>query len=214
VQIEDGSSGLLVLGPRITEESYSSHDVALLRALADSSATALRNAGLLDRLRTQATIDPLTGCRNRRGFDELLATELARAKRHSRPLSLMIVDIDHFKRINDELGHDVGDQALKRIGNLLRSSFRVSDVACRYGGEEFAIVFPETTKSDALKLADRVRAAIEALEPNNEVPRTMTVSMGVSAFPEDGEDMAELFRSADQALYLAKSSGRNRVCAA
>src|SRR5688500_3977008 len=101
----EGDAGLLILGRRMTEAPYEAHDLALLRALADSSAIALRNAELLDRLRAQATIDPLTGCHNRRGFDEILQMEVARAKRYNRPLSLVLLDIDPFKRINDDLGH-------------------------------------------------------------------------------------------------------------
>ncbi len=207
----DGGAGLLILGRRMTDAPYEPHDLALLRALADSSAIALRNAELVDRLRAQATIDPLTGCHNRRGFDEILAVEFNRSRRYSRPLSLVLLDIDHFKKINDDFGHEVGDHALQRIGRAVRHTFRTTDSACRYGGEEFALVFPETTKEEGLRLAERLRALIESLPPNAEVPRSLTASFGVSAFPEDAAESAELVRSADRALYLAKSRGRNRV---
>jgi len=207
----EGDAGLLILGRRMTEAPYEAHDLALLRALADSSAIALRNAELLDRLRAQATIDPLTGCHNRRGFDEILGVEFARAKRYRRPLALVLLDIDHFKTINDAFGHEVGDNALQRIGRAVRHTFRNTDSACRYGGEEFALIFPETAKDEGLRLAERLRVLIETLPPNPEVPRSLTASFGVAAFPDDGNDISSLIRAADRALYSAKANGRNRV---
>jgi diguanylate cyclase (GGDEF)-like protein len=207
----EGDAGLLILGRRMTDAPYEAHDLALLRALADSSAIALRNAELLDRLRAQATIDPLTGCHNRRGFDEILAMEVARGKRYTRPLSLVLLDIDHFKRINDDFGHEVGDNALQRIGRAVRHTFRNTDSACRYGGEEFALIFPETPKEEGLKLAERLRVLVETLPPNPEVPRTLTASFGVACYPDDADSIPDLIRAADRALYQAKTNGRNRV---
>jgi diguanylate cyclase (GGDEF)-like protein len=206
----EGDAGLLILGRRMTDAPYETHDLALLRALADSSAIALRNAELLDRLRAQATIDPLTGCHNRRGFDEILQMEVARARRYGRPLSLVLLDIDHFKRINDDFGHEVGDNALQRIGRAVRHTFRNTDSACRYGGEEFALIFPETPKDEGAKLAERLRILVESLPPNAEVPRALTASFGVACFPDDAESIPDLVRAADRALYQAKTNGRNR----
>lgn len=214
LDLGEGMGGLLVLGPRMTQAEYDTHDLALLRALADSTAIALRNADLLDRLRAQATIDPLTGCHNRRGFDEMLAREVSRAQRHERPLSLVVLDIDHFKHINDALGHAAGDHALRRLGRTLRHAFRVSDGACRYGGEEFALILPETAKDEGLRLAERLRRVVEELGPDEEIARGFTISLGVAAFPDDAYDPADLFRAADRALYRAKAQGRNRVVAA
>ncbi len=211
LEIGEGQAGLLILGRRMTEAPYEPHDLALLRALADSSAVALRNADLLDRLRAQATIDPLTGCHNRRGFDELLALELARAHRYQRPLSVVLLDIDHFKAINDDFGHEAGDHALQRIGRTVRHAFRTTDSACRYGGEEFAVIFPETPREESVKLAERLRGQVESLSATEEVPRTLTASFGVAAYPDDGATAAELIRAADRALYRAKTLGRNRV---
>lgn len=206
----EGDAGLLILGRRMTDAPYEPHDLALLRALADSSAIALRNAELLDRLRAQATIDPLTGCHNRRGFDEILQMEVSRAKRYGRPLSLVLLDIDHFKRINDDFGHEVGDHALQRIGRAVRHTFRNTDSACRYGGEEFALIFPETPKEEGAKLAERLRVLVASLPPNAEVPRTLTASFGVACYPDDAESIPDLIRAADRALYQAKTNGRNR----
>lgn len=207
----DGDAGLLILGRRMTEAPYEPHDIALLRALADSSAVALRNADLLDRLRAQATIDPLTGCHNRRGFDEILTLEFSRARRYNRPLTLVLLDIDHFKAVNDQFGHEVGDNALQRIGRAVRHTFRNTDTACRYGGEEFALIFPETPLEEGMRLAERLRVLVETLPPNAEVPRSLTASFGVAAFPDHGKDITALIRAADRALYQAKAGGRNRV---
>jgi diguanylate cyclase (GGDEF)-like protein len=207
----DGGAGLLILGRRMTEAPYEAHDLALLRALADSSAIALRNAELLDRLRAQATIDPLTGCHNRRGFDEILEREMARAQRYGRPLSLVLLDIDRFKSVNDDFGHEAGDHALQRIGRAVRHSFRSSDSACRYGGEEFALIFPETGRDEGSRLAEKMRVVVEQLPPNAEVPRALTASFGVASFPDDAATIPDLIRAADRALYQAKTRGRNRV---
>ena len=207
----DSGAGLLILGRRMTEQPYEPHDLALLRALADSSAIALRNAELVDRLRAQATIDPLTGCHNRRGFDEILQVELGRARRGGRPLTLVLLDIDHFKKVNDQHGHEVGDHALQRIGRAVRHTFRSTDSACRYGGEEFALIFPETSKEEGTRLAERLRVLIETLPPNAEVPQSLTASFGVASYPDDAAESTELIRAADRALYTAKANGRNRV---
>jgi diguanylate cyclase (GGDEF)-like protein len=135
----------------------------------------------------------------------------ATARRYGRPLSLVLLDIDHFKRVNDDFGHEVGDHALQRIGRAVRHTFRNTDSACRYGGEEFAMIFPETAKDEGYRLAERLRILIETLPPNAEVPRSLTASFGVSTFPDDADDATELIRAADRALYQAKASGRNCV---
>lgn len=207
----DGGAGMLILGRRMTDAPYEAHDLALLRALADASAIALRNAELVDRLRAQATIDPLTGCHNRRGFDEILGQEFVRARRYGRDLAVVLLDIDHFKKINDDFGHEVGDHALQRIGRAVRHTFRTTDTACRYGGEEFALIFPETSKEEGARLAERLRVLVESLPPNAEVPRALTASFGVAAYPQDADEPADLLRAADRALYQAKAQGRNRV---
>jgi diguanylate cyclase (GGDEF)-like protein len=211
LDLGDAGAGVLILGRRVSDAPYEEHDLALLRALADSSAVAMRNAALLDRLRAQATLDPLTGCHNRRGFDEVLALELARARRYGRDLSLVFMDIDHFKHINDHFGHEVGDHALQRIGRIVRHTFRNTDSACRYGGEEFALIFPETSRDEAATLAERLRLQVEGLPPTPDVPCAMTASFGVAAFPHDGNERDDLVRAADRALYQAKAAGRNRV---
>lgn len=211
LDLGDAGAGLLALGPRMTGAAYDAHDAALLRALAETSAIALRNAGLLDRLRIEAVRDALTGCHNRRGFNERLTLEFHRCQRYGRELALVVLDIDHFKKINDDFGHEVGDHALRRVGEVLTVRFRCTDAACRLGGEEFALIFPETPKHEAVRLAERVRAAIETLGPDAIVPRRLTASVGVAAYPDDAVDIEGLIRAADRALYRAKANGRNRV---
>ncbi len=203
--------GLLVLGSRMTGDSYEDADLALLQTLADSSSVALRNADLLDRLKREVSIDPLTGCLNRRGFEERLEAEIARARRYRRPLTVVLLDIDRFKALNDEGGHEAGDYALKRLGSALRRTLRTSDYVCRYGGEEFALLCPETTKADSLLLAERVRKTIAELEPDELIPRRLTASFGTAALPDDAPEAAELLRAADRALYRAKADGRDCV---
>ena len=113
--------------------------------------------------------------------------------------------------MNDEFGHEVGDNALQRIGRAVRHTFRSTDSACRYGGEEFALIFPETAREEGVRLAERLRGLIQSLPPNAEVPRSLTASFGVASYPADGDDIPALIRAADRALYQAKAGGRNRV---
>lgn len=160
-----------------------------------------------------ATQDPLTGLFNRRYMDEVLPREVHRAGRLESPLSVAMIDIDHFKRFNDEHGHDAGDEVLRRIGSEIRNHLRQSDVACRFGGEELVIVMPDATLKDVLPRMEELRNRISALHLQNrhdlELP-PVTVSIGIAELvPRD--DAERLLKRADQALYRAKAAGRNRV---
>jgi diguanylate cyclase (GGDEF)-like protein len=207
----DAGSGLIALGPRITGASYGAQDLALIQTLVDASAIALRNADLIGFLRTQAIRDTLTGCQNRRGFDEILQREFTRSRRYGRTLSLMLFDLDHFKQVNDDFGHDAGDHVLRRVGRLLQTAFRSTDTACRPGGEEFAMIFPETPRVEAVRLAERFREELASMAPDDVISRRVTASFGVAAYPDDAESIDGLIRAADRALYRAKAGGRNRV---
>jgi two-component system cell cycle response regulator len=158
--------------------------------------------------------DGLTGLYNHRVFNAMLADELVRSQRFNRPVSLMMLDIDHFKRVNDSHGHPAGDAVLKRLSERLGFQARSMDRVCRYGGEEFTVILPETELEAAAHVAERLRAAVETepFDVNTGEPMRMTVSIGVAAFPKDGDSAPELLAAADQLLFVAKRAGRNRVC--
>jgi len=156
--------------------------------------------------------DSLTGLYNRTHLMDTLAGEVARSRRHNRPFTLLIMDIDHFKRYNDTYGHLAGDEALRRTGFLLKESVRSSDYAARYGGEEFILILPETGAEDGVEMAERIRNQIAEKEMGSDgSPLKVTVSVGVASFPRDGDDPHSLMKRADAALYEAKRRGRNRV---
>jgi len=162
-----------------------------------------------------ATIDPLTGIYNRRQFLELLERELARIASHRRPLALMIIDLDHFKSINDRHGHLAGDVVLKQVAGALVDEVREDFILARIGGEEFAIVLPEQDLAPAVAFAQHLCEAIGALELQEQAgaPR-VSVSIGVAAWSAGMASVSELLRAADEQLYRAKQGGRNRVCVA
>ncbi len=164
---------------------------------------------LEQRLLTQSRVDPLTGLWNRRKFDDVANQELERARRYAEPVSLLILDIDHFKAINDTHGHQTGDAVLIEIAAILRCGTRASDCVARWGGEEFAILMPETDGVEAARAADNIRAAVEVNLFACGMP--VTVSVGISAFRAGADDLDDLIRRADDALYRAKAAGRNRI---
>ena len=178
---------------------------------------ALRMKRAQDLLTQRAQIDALTGLHNRAHFDELLTGAIVRSTQSGRPLSLVMLDLDHFKSLNDGFGHPFGDLVLQRVGDLLSRSTRPTDTACRYGGEEMAIVLVDTDVEQAVAIAERIRADIERLElcPRGKVVR-VTASLGVAEAstreaPNEAMQAGLLVGRADEALYLAKHGGRNRV---
>ena len=163
-------------------------------------------------LQELAVRDSLTGLYNRRYLDETLEREVSRARREGNPLSLVMLDIDYFKRVNDTYGHQVGDEALRMLATTLLADIRAEDVACRYGGEEFLILLPNMPLETAVQRAEAWRLAIESLSVGlGNFHLTFTISLGVSAYPEHGKTPDDLTRCADQALYRAKNEGRNQV---
>jgi diguanylate cyclase (GGDEF)-like protein len=188
----------------------------LAQAVADEVGLALAGLKVRTSLRQQSIRDPLTGLYNRRFLEEFLLRELARADRKKHPLSIITLDIDHFKRINDSLGHAAGDIALRRVGLLLQGFVRQSDIACRVGGEEFSVLLPEASLQIAAQRAEDIRKAVQELKlkfGDTEIG-AITVSLGVAAFPEHGTSVDALIHAADQALYDAKYRGRDRVVSA
>jgi diguanylate cyclase (GGDEF)-like protein len=167
---------------------------------------------LQEKLRQEAIRDPLTGLFNRRHLGEMLPIELARSKRANGALTLLIVDIDHFKNVNDTHGHPAGDAVLQSVANTLKTNVRVGDIVCRYGGEEFILVFPGMRDGDGRMRAEILRRMIESLHINvNDQVIRATISIGGSVYPKDGNTSDELIARADLALYLAKQNGRNCV---
>lgn len=158
--------------------------------------------------------DGLTGLYNHRHAQDRLREELARAHRYRRDLALLLLDVDQFKRVNDSLGHPAGDRILVWVARVLRSSIRDTDVAARYGGDEFAVILPEASHDGGRAVGERIRAAVQAMDiPAGGQPR-VTVSVGVAAFPTDADDASSLIEQADRALYQAKREGKNRVVVA
>jgi diguanylate cyclase (GGDEF)-like protein len=178
---------------------------------------ALEMAKVMGQLRDMATHDELTGTTNRREFDRRLRDEWQRSHCFQRPLALMMLDIDHFKQINDTYGHPLGDEVLCHVAHVLAGQVRPTDCLSRYGGDEFALLMPETDHAGALAIATRVHALVEA-EPCQVPAKPLTIgvkiSAGVAACPKDADSLAGLVAAADAALYAAKRQGRDRVLAA
>jgi diguanylate cyclase (GGDEF)-like protein len=171
---------------------------------------ALRD--LQTQLREQAIRDPLTNLYNRRYLDETLPREVARVRRLNHQIAVLMIDIDHFKRINDTYGHGAGDETLRSVAALIRARLRSSDIACRYGGEEILCVLIDTNLENAFSRAEGLRLAVASTPIIQAHPDVrVTISIGVAIWPESGRDIAAVMQAADMALYHAKLSGRNRV---
>jgi diguanylate cyclase (GGDEF)-like protein len=187
----------------------------LASALGEEVSLALANLKLRDTLRQQSLRDPLTGLYNRRFLEEYLVHERVRATRKNRPLSVIMLDIDHFKRVNDTFGHLVGDDVLREVSMIIQREVRTVDIVARYGGEEFVVVLPETAEEGAVAFAERVRQRIaehRVAGEEGEEALSLTVSIGVATFPSSSiETVDDLISHADDALYRAKAEGRNKV---
>jgi diguanylate cyclase (GGDEF)-like protein/PAS domain S-box-containing protein len=206
------ASGVLVLLRDISDRRRA--ETALQAANARLEAQLAENLILQERLREEAIRDPVTLLYNRRFLQETLFRELAHANREGLPLAVVMIDIDHFKRLNDQHGHQAGDLVLQALAELLLNTTRGEDVVCRYGGEEFVVVLPGASLADAMQRAKGWRADFARLQiPCADLHLTATFSAGVAAFPAAGRNGEDLIRAADQALYIAKRAGRNRVVA-
>jgi len=185
----------------------------LAKILADSIGLGIANLKLRETTRNLSIRDPLTGLFNRRYMEEVLAQEQHRTRRNDAQLAVIMLDIDHFKKFNDDFGHDGGDAILRALGEFLKKQVRGSDIACRYGGEEFLLILSPSTAEGAQQRAEKIREEVRLLSVNhaNRDLGAITLSLGVAMFPEHGPESAALLKAADVALYQAKSGGRNRV---
>jgi diguanylate cyclase (GGDEF)-like protein len=206
--------GVLAVSDKKGSCSFSSEDEDLLLTLAFHSAFAIEKVNLHEGIVKMASTDGLTELNNHRAFQERLNEEIERAKRFGNKISLLMMDIDHFKEFNDTYGHVCGDEALKRIACTLTENIRTVDFAARYGGEEFAIILPEIPLEGAMVVAERIREAVEkqTLRLNGKEAK-ITLSIGVASFPDHALNRKDFIERSDKALYLAKGSGRNKVCA-
>ncbi|MDP2932445.1 MAG: diguanylate cyclase [Chloroflexota bacterium] len=202
--------GILALGKKHPHGYYSRDDVDLVAMLSDEAAIAIENAQMYTLAKERANIDELTGLFNHRHFHERLDQEIARCSRFGNTFSLVFLDLDLFKKYNDVCGHLAGDELLKEIGLYIRDSIREVDAGFRYGGDEFAVIMPQTPIKGAHNVAERLRHRIAARVDLKGIP--VTGSIGVAAWPTDGVMREEIIRAADVALYRAKETGKNRIC--
>jgi diguanylate cyclase (GGDEF)-like protein len=181
--------------------------------LSEYLSLSIANVKLSENLSRQSIQDPQSGLYNRHFMEESLQREITRASRKVTPIGIIMGDLDHFKKFNDVYGHAAGDKIIAEIGKLFKAKFRGSDIACRYGGEEFLIILPETSLEDTFKRANGLREEIKKLEMvfQGQILGAITMSLGVAAYPEKGTRMEDLLRIADTALYKAKQEGRDRV---
>lgn len=189
--------------------TWQDNEILLLRTVANQVSVAINHADLFAQMQQQALTDSLTGCYNRRSFEMQLDRELQMATRLHQPLSLLMLDLDRFKQLNDTVGHDAGDDALRQLAECFRQELRGVDTPCRFGGDEFALILPQAYADGATVVAERLRKRIEQIE----IPGFghLTASIGIAAYPLHGAERAGLVSAADMALYSAKRAGRNRV---
>lgn len=183
-----------------------------LELLGANTAVAFENAQLFAKVQSMAITDDLTGLFNRRKFYDYAAQEFERSRRYQRPLSVIMMDIDHFKRVNDTYGHAIGDQVLQGWARVIKSNLRNVDILARYGGEEFVILLPETPIDEALRTAERLRiSASDATLPTRVGHMSVTISLGVVNLDDTCRTLEELLDRSDQAMYASKRTGRNKV---
>jgi diguanylate cyclase (GGDEF)-like protein len=189
---------------------WGENEILLLRTVANQVAVAVNHASLFAQIQRQALTDALTGCYNRRSFEMQLDREMQVARRQHQPLSLIMLDLDRFKQLNDSVGHDAGDAALRKLADCFKQELRGIDWAARFGGDEFALILPQAYAEGAQIVAERLRASIATIE----IPGfgNLSASLGIATFPSQASSRTDLVIAADAALYSAKRAGRNRVC--
>ena len=204
---------LSVIGVLGKNPERQTNDRQLAVTAGEAIKLSLSNLKLREELREQAMNDPLTGLFNRRYLEQALTKELHSAQRRTESLCVVMIDLDHFKRFNDTFGHDAGDLLLREFGRLLRTNLRKSDIACRYGGEEFVLILTGSSLAGACQRVEQIGSVVRELQLRHgeQTLGKLTMSAGVARSPEHGQTAAELLRAADEALYAAKQAGRDRV---
>jgi diguanylate cyclase (GGDEF)-like protein len=211
--------GVLNLADKLSGAAFAEEEIALISTLTTCASVAIERAEFLqqtEELKRISVTDGLTGFLNRRYFHERLIEEIERSKRHGTVLSLAIMDLDDFKKLNDTYGHQAGDEALKAIARCVHGSIRAIDVAARYGGEEFTLILPQTSKLEAQRIAQRICEEVAAMRISHQLLDSyerLTISIGLAAYPDDANTPEGLIRCADTALYTAKDLGKNQVVA-
>lgn len=207
--VKDEAIGVINISNKKEGKFFNQDDLDFMGALANQAAIAISNAQLYE----LAITDSLTKLFTRRHFDHLFECELKRSVRYKHPLSIIMIDVDNFKDLNDTYGHQMGDEMLRRISNVIKTTLRKIDLPCRYGGEEFTVILPETHKKSARKISERLRKNISEIviktKDNQEI--SPTVSIGVANYPVDSQEKDELLDFSDKALYFAKKMGKNCV---
>jgi diguanylate cyclase (GGDEF)-like protein len=212
ISLHESIIGIMTLY-RKSKESFSQLEIDFFQLLATHAAGVIDKSILFHTTQELAYTDALTGIFNRRYFDQRFSREILRARRYSRSLSILMIDIDFFKKYNDTFGHLMGDQALRKVASVLEDKLRRADILCRYGGEEFVVILPEINLKNATIVAEKLRKAIiNKMKYDDHQSKTITISVGVASFPENSTDEEIILGMADQALYQAKESGRNKVC--
>jgi len=212
--VTDESVIALMRLTRSREKPFSTDELRFLEAVANQTALALERVKLIAFLENLSITDALTGIANRRHFEWRLSEEVERARRYKYPLSALLLDLDHFKQVNDNYGHQIGDIVLQQVAQRLKSSLRRTDFLARYGGEEFVVLAPQTPAERAIILGERLRQVIaeSPITVSDDLQIRITLSVGIAVFPDHAQNESELIGAADAALYKAKQMGRNRVC--
>ena len=210
----DRVQGIIATREKHYGSEFTQTDFELFHVLVNIISISIENAQHYEEIRNLSLTDEMTKLHNYRSFISRLKEEVNRAKRNQSQVSLVIIDIDHFKNYNDTLGHQAGDEALREVGKVLRKTVRDEDIVSRYGGEEFCVIFPGIAKQDIRPLGDRIRQRIESHKFYKEKIQPvgqLTVSLGGSTYPDDASDIHDLIQKADEALYRAKHLGRNQM---
>jgi len=206
--IKDKPEGIIIVDNYVTKKNIDEADKRIFNMFVEQAAGAIENSRAFEDTLIRAHTDTLTSLWNHGYFQYRLDEELLKAKSKNYPLSILMIDLDDFKKFNDTYGHMQGDEALRRISENLKKNGRDIDVICRYGGEEFSVILPTATKEETAQIAERIRISLAAESIAN---TNFTVSIGLANYPQDGEDKDTLVRKADIALYKAKKEGKNKV---